>query len=102
MAPFGVLLVWSLTIAVRAVPDLWGRSEVTGEIVRDRKFRQRSSSGDRVHYRYYLAVDDGSHDRIRAWRMRESLWREFSQGETVRAEITPNLGYVRTMEHTSD
>lgn len=97
MVPFVLAIAWSLWVLVRATPDLWKTRTVTGEIVRDRRF-VRSQDNNRVRYHYYLAVDNGTQAKIAAWRMREDLWSERDQGETVRAEITPNLRYVRSME----
>jgi hypothetical protein len=87
--------VW---ILVRAVPDLWSSKQVTGEIVRDRRRSQVFKSGNDPKYWYYLAVDDGTSERIRAWRVRRALWEPRHQGERVRAEITPGLSYVRAVE----
>jgi hypothetical protein len=93
-----LLLLWAVWILVRAVPDLWSRKQVTGEIVRDRRRSQVFKSGSDPKYWYYLAVDDGASERIRAWRVRRALWEPRHQGERVRAEITPGLSYVRAVE----
>jgi hypothetical protein len=95
--PIVLVLAWCVWALVRAVPDLWQTRTVVGDIVRDRRFRQWFSSGDSPQYWCYLAVDDGSRDHIAAWRVRESLWEQRSQGETVRAAVSPRLGYVRTI-----
>lgn len=93
----GGVLVGAVIVLVRAVPDCAQRRTVTGELVRRRRFEGWSSSGDQRRYRYYVAVDDGSAERIVAWRVRESLWQNTIQGETVAADVTPRLGYVRTL-----
>jgi hypothetical protein len=95
--PVVLVVLWCLWVLVLAVPDLWQRRTVSGDIVRDRKFRQWFSSGNSPDYWYYLAVDDGSADRIAAWRLREALWQARSEGESVRVEVTPHLGYVRSI-----
>jgi hypothetical protein len=92
-----VVVVWALWVLARAVPDLWSRRTVRGEIVRDRRRPQVFSSGNQPKYWYYLAVDDGSSDRIRAWRVRAALWQQCHQGEQVQVELTPGLGYVRSI-----
>jgi hypothetical protein len=92
-----VVVVWAVSVLVRAVPDLWSRRTVTGEIVRDRRRTQVFAAGNQPRYWYYLAVDDGSSDRLRAWRIRAQLWQQCHQGETVTAEITPGLAYVRSI-----
>jgi hypothetical protein len=86
--------VWLL---VRAVPDFWAGRTVVGEIVRARRRAQAFKAGDDPKYWYYLAVDDGTKPRVIAWRVRSQIWEPRSQGETVTALITPNLGYVREM-----
>ncbi len=99
LAAVGALVVlWAAVVLVRAVPDLWERRRVTGEIVRDRRRTQVFSSGDDPKYWYYLAVDDGSGTRVAAWRVRRELWEGRRQGETVTAEITPRLAYVRSVD----
>jgi hypothetical protein len=102
IAPAAVVTAWALWVFLRSVPDLWSRRTVTGEIVRDRRFRKWSSSDDTPRYSYYLAVDDGTSDRVRAWRMQRGLWSMHDQGETVTAEITPRLRHVRSITRTTD
>ena len=95
--PCIVVIGWALWILARAVPDLWQTRAVTGEIVRGRRFRQWFASGDEPRYWYYDAVDDGTADRVVAWRVSEVQWRDHAQGELVTAEVTPRLGYVRAI-----
>jgi len=102
MVPFVILFAWALYVLGRALPDLWQTRTVTGDIVRSRRFRSSRSSSDRPVYRYYVAVDDGSADRIRAWRVSEDIWQAHGQGEAVTAEITKMLRYVREMEGVSE
>ena len=95
--PFGLAVLWALYVLVRAVPDLWLRRTVTGEVVRKRTRQQVFKAGDDPKYWYFLALDDGRRDRIRAWRVRPEIYRAHRQGETVTTTLTPNLGYVREM-----
>jgi hypothetical protein len=96
--PFAFLLVWCLWVLVRAVPDLFLQREVTGDIVRARERAQVfGTEGRTPKYWYYLAVDDGTTRRLRAWRVRQELYRAHSQGETVTGVVTPNLSYVREL-----
>ena len=97
MVPCIVVIAWVLWVLARAVPDLWQTCTVTGEIVRGRRFRQRLASGNEPRYWYYDAVDDGTADRVVAWRVSEVQWRDHAQGELVTAEVTPRLGYVRAI-----
>jgi hypothetical protein len=66
--------------------------------VRARRRPQAFKAGDDPKYWYYLAVDDGTKLRVTAWRVRSLIWNAHSQGETVSASVTPNLGYVRDMK----
>ena len=95
--PAVVVLGWAVWVILRGVPDLRQSTSLAGIIVRDRRTRQVLSSGDEPDYWYYLAIDDGSRAAIRALRVRESLWRERAQGETVSAVVSPRLGYVRSI-----
>jgi hypothetical protein len=96
--PVLLVLAWALVVAWRAVPDLWQTRTLTGDILRSRRFRQWFSSGDSPQYWCYLAVDDGASERVSALRVRDALWRQWSQGAAVRAVVTPRLGYVRSMD----
>ncbi len=96
--PFLVLLVWALWVLVRAVPDLWQHRQITGDVVRARRRRQIfASDRDNPKYWYYLAFDDGTRNRISAFRVRPDLYRGCNQGEMVTAVVTPRLGYVREL-----
>jgi hypothetical protein len=97
LVPVVAVLAWAAWVLVRSLPDLWQTRTVVGDIVRDRKFRQVFSSGANPDYWNYLAVDDGTSDAIAAYRVSDALSDGRSQGESVTAEITPRLGYVRSM-----
>lgn len=96
VAVFVATVVWAAVRFLLAVSDLFARREVSGEIVRARRFK-RGTSNNNVRYAYYLAIDDGSDDRLPAFRVRPALWDEHAQGETVKATVTPRLGYVRSI-----
>jgi Predicted membrane protein (DUF2207) len=100
LVPVILMLLWCGWVMVRALPDLWQHRTVTGDIVRSRRYRQIFTSNDNPSYWQYLAIDDGSRDRIPAWKVSVALWSAHSQGEAVEAEITPRLGYVRSMRST--
>jgi hypothetical protein len=100
LAPVVLVLAWCAWVLVRAVPDLWQTTTVSGDIVRARRNRQLFTSSNNPSYWHYLGVDDGTRDRIPAWRVGAVLWSQHSQGESVRAEVTPRLGYVRSMTRT--
>jgi hypothetical protein len=101
LVPVVLLLAWCVCVLARAIPDLWQRQTVTGNIVRSRRYRQLFTSSENPSYWQYLAVDDGTRDRIPAWRVSVEIWSARHQGEAVEAEITPRLGYVRSMRATS-
>jgi hypothetical protein len=102
--PFLLAIAWSLYVLVRAVPDLWQRKTLTGEVVRARRRQQYIQSRDEdspPKYWYYLAVDDGTAKRISAFRVRRQLYDSVSQGDTVTVEVTPNLGYMRELARSN-
>jgi hypothetical protein len=100
--PCALILLWALYVLVRAVPDLWLRRTASGDLVRARARRQIfQSNNDHPKQWYYLALDDGKLPRITSWRVRRDLYDAHSQGETVEAVYTPNLGYVREMRATA-
>jgi hypothetical protein len=96
--PFVAVVGWSLWVLARAVPDLWQRRVITGDVVRARRRRQVfSSDSDNPKYWNYVAIDDGSRSRITSFRVRYPVYGACSQGETVTAVVTPGLGYVREL-----
>lgn len=97
VAPAALVIIWGFWVLIRAVPDLWARRTITGEIVRERRFPRRVGSNNNPKYWYYLAVDDGTGDHVSALRVRLSLWQTCTQAEDITAEITPNLRYVRAV-----
>jgi len=98
MIPFALLVAWAIVVLIRALPDLFTKRTITGEVVRDRQFEKWTSDNDRKTYRRFMAVDDGTGDRVVAFRLRRSrLWGGHSQGDTVTVEHTPLLGHVRSI-----
>ena len=103
MIPVALVLLWAVILLVRAVPDFWRSRMATGELVRARRRSQifQSSNHNNPPYWYYLALDDGTRSRIRSWRVRRDLYDAHSQGDTVAAMYTVNLGYVRELRPPS-
>lgn len=98
MLPFIVAALWAVIVFLRAAADLRAIRTITGEAVRDRAFKASSSSSGSQKYRRFLAIDDGTSDRISAFRLRPSrLWTGHSQGDTLTVEVTPHLGYIRSI-----
>jgi hypothetical protein len=88
--PAAAALVAAIVI-VKSVPDLRSTREVTGQIVRLRTF------GSEENTERYVAVDDGSSAKIRAWRVRPDVYAPLTQYEEVTALLTPRLRYVRSI-----
>ncbi|MEX2627499.1 MAG: hypothetical protein WD225_11500 [Ilumatobacteraceae bacterium] len=118
-----VAAAWSLLRVVLGVSDLFPRRITEGELVRrrelptghwlpnpvqwvlarrsDRRYghdrsgiRLGPNQRDRRRRRYYLAVDDGTSERIRAFRVRRQIHDQVAQGATIRVKHSPRLGYV--------
>ena len=90
--PFGIAcvgVVVGVAIVVMAAGDWRTAVEVTGPILRLRVF------GDEDKSRYYVAVDDGESETVRAWRVSSSHYQGLQQGEVITARLTRNLCCVR-------
>ena len=88
--PAGVILIRGAWMVYLGIADLvQGRRTVEGRVVR---YRVR---GNDKSQRWYVAVDDGTTDRIRAWRFRRSV--TAPQGSTVRADVFRRLGHARDL-----
>jgi hypothetical protein len=74
-------------LLVGGVGDLVRRRRtIEGRVLR---IRER---GDDEHHFWHVAVDDGTADRVRAWRMKSAP--PAHQGATVRARVSPWLRHV--------
>jgi hypothetical protein len=85
----GLAVSGGLLLASGVADLLTPRRTVEGQVLRVRR------KGDDDHPRWYVAVDDGSVDHIRAWRASPG---GAAQGATVRASVTRWLGHVRGLE----
>lgn len=86
---------------VRGVRDLLtGNTTVTGTVVRARTFV--TGSGDETVERHFAAVDDGTRDRIEAWRVADDLVGALRQGRVVTVTVTRHLGHVRAVRPAGD
>ena len=79
-----LLLGRSAVMLAAAVADLFVRREVEGVVLRIRSHEKVS----------YLAVDDGTGTKVRAWIVSPSVLIGLSQGARVSATVTPRLGHV--------
>ena len=92
-----VIAVGGLVLAVRAALDLFSTNEVIGEIVRLRLRLRRSDDS----IEYFVAVDDGRSQTVRAWAVRPDVYTGLEQGDVVTARVTPRLGYVHSIQRAS-
>jgi hypothetical protein len=90
----GVIL--GAALVVMAGADWRTAVEVTGPILRLREF------GGDDQRRHYIAVDDGTSDTIRAWRVSRARYEGLRQGEVITARLTRNLSCVRWIVRAGD
>jgi len=90
----GVIL--GAALVVMAGADWRTAVEVTGPILRLRTF------GDDEKRRHYIAVDDGTSDTIRAWRVSPARYEGLRQGEVITARLTRNLSCVRWVDRAEE
>jgi Predicted membrane protein (DUF2207) len=83
-----VLVAYSLLQLVRGVADLFLVRQRSGVVVRARE------RGDDRSRRWYLGIDDGSTDRIRAFRVGPGLYQQAPEGSHVTLTVTRILGFV--------
>lgn len=97
--PFGIAcvgVVVGVAIVIMATSDWRTAVEVTGPILRLRTF------GDDDKSRYYVAVDDGESDAIRAWKVSPAHYSGLAQAEVITARLTRNLCCVRWIVRAED
>jgi hypothetical protein len=89
-----LLITRSALMLAAAVPDLFVTREVDGVVLRIRRHEKVS----------YLAVDEGSGTKVRAWIVAPALLNAASlnQGLPVSATVTPRLGYVSRLTRMPD
>lgn len=115
----GAVVAYCAAKVVIGVADLFRRRAVEGLVLRLRsyatgldKYSERVEERYRLPFRIrfgnshhdhgrrrtqrnrFVAIDDGSRDRIRALQVDERRFREFVQGATVRVNLSPLLGHV--------
>lgn len=97
--PFAVAclgVVLGAALVVMAASDWRTAVEVTGPILRLRTF------GDDDKSRYYVAVDDGVSEVIRAWKISRARYEGLEQGDVITARLTRNLSCVRWIVAAED
>ena len=97
--PFGIAcvgVVVGIALAIMATSDWRTAVELTGPILRLRTF------GDEDKSRYYVAVDDGESETIRAWKVSRARYEGLEQGDVITARLTRNLCCVRWIVGAGD
>lgn len=81
---------------VRAAGDVGAARRVSGVVLRLRRYGGESKP------RWYVAIDDARSGEIRAFRVRPAVYHSagLTEYRPATAEVTPNLGYVRTLRST--
>ena len=88
-----VVLSAGMWLLLAGVVSMFGVRQVTGDAVRLR------SRGD--PQTCYLAVDDGTQDHIRAWKVSSTIYSSVTEYSTVTVTVSPLLGYVRTVRRAT-
>jgi hypothetical protein len=94
-AVLAALALRGLLILALGLSDVGQGRTVEGRVVRLRT--RKDGEGNTVNHA--VAVDDGTSDEIRAWKIRV-LPAGVRQGTWVRAVVTPRLGFVRSLVAT--
>ena len=92
-----VVLGRSVVELLWALGDLGRRKEISGHVLRCRTrgaMLPLWTQSDEPQKRYFVAIDDGSSDRVAAFRVGEASYPLFRQGDRVTIEVTPRLGYL--------
>jgi Predicted membrane protein (DUF2207) len=91
-------VLWSVFVLVTAGADLLTKNRrVTGTVVRCRVRARYLTNPNEPQLSYYVAIDDGTHDRIAAYRVSARLYGNVRQGQSAVADVSPRLGYVWTL-----
>jgi len=81
-----------LWLLLAGAVSLFSSRTVTGDAIRLRQFGGEEPMG------CYLAVDDGSSDRVRAWKVAPAIYDHLTEYETVTVTVTPLLSHVRSAQ----
>lgn len=84
-----------LYLLLAGIASLFGTRTVTGDAIRLRQY------GGSDELTCYLAVDDGTADHVRAWRVLSKFYDRLTEYERVTVTLTPMLSYVRRVEEAS-
>lgn len=81
-----------LWLLLAGMVSLFGSRTVTGDAIRLRQFGGEEPEG------CYLAVDDGTSDRVRAWKVAPAIYDHLTEYETVTVTVTALLSHVRSAQ----
>jgi hypothetical protein len=99
------LLVRGVYRVARTAVDLATTRTITGEVLWSEVWRTKSGKGEDappIPWLYYVAVDDGSGDRTKAWGLPTELCDRAVNGQTVEFTVRPWSRRVLTMTKVSD
>lgn len=110
VAAFGTIAAWSAVKVCFGARDLFAHRTVEGTVLRARTretgdwlpgpLKALQPEAHQRRRRHFVAVDDGTRDQFRAWRVTSDRYRAAVQGNHVRVVVTPALGYVRSIERS--
>ena len=86
-----IVLAAGTWLLLAGTVSMLGGHQVTGDVVRVRQFGEAG----------YVAVDDGTKDRIRAWKVRPQLYGTVTEYSTVTVTVSPLLAYVRSVHRAA-
>jgi hypothetical protein len=90
----GVLVVfWGITTLNLAFIDLGAKRQLQGRVVRCRTYSRGNNNG----LDYFVAVDDGSRDHIKAWLVSSAVYHTAREGAVVSVTVSRRQGYVYDM-----
>lgn len=101
----GYLLVRGLYRVVRTAVDVAAPRRLTGEVLWCEVWRTKKGKGENappVPWLYYVAIDDGSGDRTRAWGLPAELTGKAVTGTTVQYTVRPWSRRVLTVTAVGD
>jgi hypothetical protein len=94
-----IILAWAVVQLGGAFADLAGTRSLQGQVLRTRaKVALPRLWGDNKNRRrWFVAVDDGSSDAVKAWSVSRAVFDSVSEGDVVRVSLRPGLAHVEAM-----
>jgi len=88
-----VVLGTGIWLVLAGVISMFGARQITGDAIRLR------TRGDPPAW--YLAVDDGTTDHVRAFKVTPAIFDSLTEYSTVIVTLTPLLAHVRSVQRTT-